>query len=603
MCTPLVYLINEFDVISFDVFDTLLNRGYVAPSDLWHDIEKRERANGFFKARHKADQETYCAATKRGGEHTIDEVYKLMGDKWKSFKEIELEYERRSLVGNPEMIEVWNHAGELGKKRVIISDMYVDEDWLKKTLRDNGVDGWDGFYLSSKFQKRKATGELYKVVMRDFGAFPTSVEDERTLRFLHVGDNKWSDVTKAEENGFVAVRTPRLIDRMIECFPFLHDFLKKRPPLERSRIIGALTIGWNKYKYEHANMTFWNKIGFMLGGVLGYSYVRWIIGRCKALGIDHLMFVGRDGYIWQKIARTICPEIKSDYFYAPRTMSVRVLGTTLNADYADVCEDRQRFAAEYCTENNEGRARQCYEAYIRQFNIDPKHTALVDGMSSQFSAQRLVERVVGSKLFTFYLMAYSPPHPGEAYIQSKNCPICFQCLSEFLFGSPEAPVLDVVDDGPVFKNDIDPFEKIRMSLCEEICEGTVACTIALCKFDALVTPQDWMDYYDAYVMNIPQDDLDNFEAARIATDVNHLKYRRIIEKGPTFSERWWTRGQRLKIWGHPIFRVRSFVDNGVCHKSLWLFGKIPLMRRVERIYTYAKVFRGRRAVTHFSDND
>ena len=592
MLSLLQNIIKEYDVISFDVFDTLLVRPLMNPQDVWRIIEEEEGARGFALARRKADAKTYAAASRRGGEHTLEEVYGLMGERWVAFKEKELAYERRLLVGNPEMIEVWNRAGALGKKRIIISDMYVDEDWLKKTLRDNGVDGWDGFYLSSKLQKRKATGELYKVVMRDFGAYPTSVGDARTVRFLHVGDNQWSDVTKAEENGFVAVRTPRVIDRMIECFPFLNDFLKKGPPLERSRIIGALTIGWNKYKSEHANMTFWNKIGFMLGGVLGYSYVRWIIGRCKALGIDHLMFVGRDGYIWQKIARTICPEIKCDYFYAPRTMSVRVFGTTLNADYADVCEDRRRFAAEYCTENNEGRARQCYEAYIRQFKIDPKHTALVDGMSSQFSAQRLVERVVGSELPTFYLMAYSTPNPGEAYIQSKHSSICFQGLSEFLFGSPEAPIVDIVKDGPVFKNNLDPFEKIHMSTCEEICQGAVVCANTLHKFDALVTPQDWMDYYDAYVMNISEDDLTNFEVARISMDVSHRKYGRIIRKGTVFGERWWTRGQCLKIFGHPIFRMRSFLDNGERHDSLWLFGKIPILCRVMRIYSLAKVTRG-----------
>ena len=592
MIDELLKLLSSFDVISFDVFDTLLVRPLMNPQDVWRIIEEEEGARGFALARRKADAKTYAAASRRGGEHTLEEVYGLMGERWVAFKEKELAYERRLLVGNPEMIEVWNRAGALGKKRIIISDMYVDEDWLKKTLRDNGVDGWDGFYLSSKLQKRKATGELYKVVMRDFGAYPTSVGDARTVRVLHLGDNRWSDVIKAEESGFVAMRCPRVSDRMLEDFPFLRDSLKRGSSLERSRIVGALAIGWNKYKYEHPNVSFWNKIGFILGGLLGYSYVRWIIGRCKELGIDHLMFVGRDGYIWQKIARSICSEIKTDYFYAPRTISVRVLGTTFNANNVDVCKDRRRFADEYCAEDDEGLARQRYEAYIKRFSIDPKHTALVDGMSSQFSAQRLVEKVIGSELLTFYLMAYSQPSPGEAYIQSKNCSICFQCLSEFLFGSPEAPVIDVVEDGPVFKNDIAPFEKIRMSVCEEICEGTVACTNALCKFDALITPQDWMDYYDAYVMNISEDDLDNFEAARIATDVNHLKYRRIIEKGPTFSERWWTRGQHLKIWGHPIFRVRSFVDNGVCHKSLWLFGKIPLMRRVERIYTYAKVFRG-----------
>ena len=592
MCSKdIAKLICEFDVISFDIFDTLLLRPFVKPTDVWRDIEERERADGFFEARQKADKKSYRAATQRGGEHTIDEVYALMGDKWKSLKEIELEYERHSLVGNPEIIEIWNHAGELGKKRVIISDMYVDEDWLKRTLRDNGIDGWDGFYLSSKLQKRKATGELYRIVMRDFGANQISGGNEKQVRFLHIGDNQWSDVTKAEENGFVAVKYPRVIDRMIEGFPFLQDFLKNGSSLERSRIVGALAIGWNRYKYEHPNITFWNEIGFMLGGVLGYAYVRWIIMRCKVLGIGHLMFVGRDGYIWQKIAQIICPEIKSDYFYAPRTISVRVLGTTLNSDYADVCKDRQRFADEYCREGDQVRARRCYEAYIRKFDIDPKRTALVDGMSSQFSAQRLVEKVVGSELFAFYLVAFSQTHTGEPYIQSKNAPICFQGLSEFIFGAPEAPIVDMEESGPVFKKDIDPFERIRMSVCKEICKGAVACSQTLHKSDVLIAPQEWLDYYDTYVMNASLSDLSNFEMARISIDVNHVKYSRVMRKGQTFKERWYICGHRIKIFGRHVFHMRIFIDNGVCHRSWWLFGKIPILKRVDCIYSYAKVMR------------
>ena len=587
-------ILKQFDVISFDVFDTLLLRSFVKPVDVWRDIEGREGAKGFFDVRQKADRETYRIATERGGEHTIDEIYALMGGKWGGFKEKELEYERRSLVGNPEMIDVWNRAGELGKKRVIISDMYVDEPWLKEILRNNGIDGWDGFYLSSKVQKRKSTGELYKVMMCDFMRNSGNEVERENIRFLHFGDNEWSDVQKAEENGIVAVWRPRVSDRMKEEFSFLHEFLKSHSSVERGHVVAALTIGWNRYKHSRPSVTFWNKIGFVLGGVLGYSYMKWVISRCMAQGIDHLMFVGRDGYIWQKIAMTICPEIKSDYFYAPRTISVRVLGAVLNKDYVDVCKDRQAFAEECKSTEAEGCARQRYEEYLQGFKIDPKKTALVDGMSSQFSAQRLVESVVRSKLYTFYLMAYSQPNPGEAYILSRNCSIGFQGMSEFLFGSPEAPIVDIGEDGPIFKKEVDPFEKIRMSASEEICDGAIECVKVLRQFDVLIAPQDWLDFYDAYSTGISSDDLAQFEFARISTDVNHRDYRRLIEKGTVFGERWWTRGQRLKIFGHAIFRMRSFVKNGYRHNSLWLFGKIPLMRRVRQLYTYAEVARSKK---------
>lgn len=583
-------LISAFDVISFDIFDTLLLRPLMKPQDIWCIVEEEYGAEGFEAARRKADAMTYAAATARGGEHTIDEVYVLMGAKWSSFKTKELDCERRFLAANPEMLNLWNLVGAMGKKRVIISDMYVDEEWLKAVLRDNGIDGWDGFYLSSKVQKRKSTGELYKSVLRDFQDYNVDRKGS-PVRFLHIGDNLLSDISKAEENGLVAVRYPKVAELVCDAFPYLCDFYKKSSAVNRSRIVGALAVGWHKYKCNKNVVTFWNKIGFMLGGVLAYSYVRWIIGRCKVLGIDHLMFVGRDGYIWQKIAREIAPEIKSDYFYAPRTISVRVLGADLNTEYADVCKDRRRFAEECNVVGEERNTRQRYEAYLKQFNIDPTKTALVDGMSSQFSAQRLVEDVIESKLHSFYLMAYSQPNSGEAYICSNNCGIGFQKFSEFLFGSPEAPIVDIGEDGPVFKKEIDPFEGIRMSACDEICNGTLECVRVLHKFDVLIGPQDWLDFYDAFATCLSAEDIANFEMARISTDVNHREYLRIVEKGPVFGVRWWTRGQRLKFLGRPIFRMRSFLKDGCRHNSLWLFGKIPILRRVRHLYSFAEVSR------------
>ena len=586
MCKDLIEILSSFDVISFDVFDTLLLRPLMNPQDVWRIIEDEKGGRGFALARRKADAITYAAATVRGGEHTIDEVYSLMGAKWSSFKTKELDCERRFLVANPEMLNLWNLVGAMGKTRVIISDMYVDEEWLKAVLRDNGIDGWDGFYLSSKVQKRKSTGELYKLMLQDFQDC-NAVGKGSPVRFLHIGDNQLSDVSKAEENGLVAVRYPKVAELVFDTFPYLCNFYKKSNAVNRSRIVGALAVGWHKYKCNKNEVTFWNKIGFMLGGVLAYSYVRWIIGRCKARGIDHLMFVGRDGYIWQKIASAICPEIKSDYFYAPRTISVRVLGADVGVSNENVYRDRRLFAEECGTIKRKEDARQCYEAYITQFKIDPERTALVDGMSSQFSAQRLVEDVVAGKLHTFYLMTYSKPQPGEAYIQSDNRTICFQPISEFLFGSPEAPIVDMGRDGPVFKENIDPFEKLRMSACDEICEGAVECAKVLNDFNVRVSPQNWMDYYDAYVTDIPEKDLASFEMARISTDVNHRRYSRVIRKGVAFGERMWTRGQKLKFFGISVFRMHSYIDEGMLIETLLLFGKLPLVKRKKRLYILA----------------
>lgn len=560
-------LISGFDIVSFDVFDTLLIRPYLEPKDVW-----RRMGSEFFEARNVADIATYDAATKRGGEHTIDEAYELMGPKWSGWKKQELDAQRKCLVANPEMVEFWEKVGELGKKRVIISDMYVDEDWLKETLREKGIDGWDAFYVSSRVQKRKSTGELFAFAKKDLES--RFRDGEHKLRFLHVGDNEWSDVKRAEENGFSAVKYTKIADMFFGEFPFVRKFYRMRPSFERNCIIGSLALGWHLYKCAHNNWSYWNKIGFLFGGTLGYSYVKWIVRRCVKQGFEHLMFVGRDGYVWQKIAVEIAPRINSDYFYAPRTIGVRVLGAAAINGHPGVDADRKRFAEE-CSDNAE-QVRSEYSDYIAQFGIVREKTALVDGMSSQFSAQRLVESVLGGSLYTFYLMTYHKPDSGDGYIRSNNQTVKFQRFTEFIFSSPEAPVLGVSVNGPDYKIDVDPFERFRMSVCKLITDGAVDCAKTLNQFGVVVKQQDWIDMFDVFTETLSFEDKTEFEYARMSLDVNHRQYSRIVEDNPGEWRRWTPRFPRLRIGGRQVFKTRTVIRDGVERKSLWLFGKMPL---------------------------
>ena len=79
MVKGLIDLLSHMDVVSFDVFDTLVFRSYLTQEDLWRDLGRREFGEGkesaFLKARVKADRLTYRIATAIGGEHTLHGTY------------------------------------------------------------------------------------------------------------------------------------------------------------------------------------------------------------------------------------------------------------------------------------------------------------------------------------------------------------------------------------------------------------------------------------------------------------------------------------------------------------------------------------------------
>lgn len=566
-------IIKDFDVISFDIFDTLLVRNVLNPKDVWRILGQKELVNGFFAEREAADRVTYAAATKRGGEHTLDEVYATMGSRWNEFRRKELEAEDGALFANPEAIEIWNEAGRLGKKRVLVSDMYLPRKEIERMLRAKGVSGWDGLFVSSECGCRKRTGKLFEKMLTELVVAPE--------RVMHIGDDRESDFVVPQKMGMTAILYPKIRDRFFEECPLVREWLSYRTSFEKERIVGALAYGWHRFKCEHPQATFWHKIGFLYGGVLGFAYVLWVGLKAKEMGLNHLMFVGRDGYIWQKIAQSIFPDLKSDYFYAPRTMSIRVLGAIGNDPWA--IKDRQRYMDEFLVGNDPEKARSEYAAYLERFKIDPKKTALIDGMSSAFSAQRLVERTLGAEVFTFYLLAYAPPKPGAAFYESKMNSISFQGFSEFIFGSPEQPLERVDENGAVFAQRVDVFERIKIAYAEEIAEAAVECAKVLNRACVIVSPQDWQDYFDAGMRTLTVEDRRQFAVARNSTDVAHRRYVPIdVQPGPRVRT-------RLSIRGIPILTIRYSWNDGWNCRTLRFLDKIPLLRRKTKVYRLATI--------------
>lgn len=89
-------MFSPFDVISFDVFDTLLVRSYLRPTDVFDRIEAEFGAAGFSAARQKADHESVKLAQEAGRDANIDDAYALMPEAFRGLKDRELELEREA---------------------------------------------------------------------------------------------------------------------------------------------------------------------------------------------------------------------------------------------------------------------------------------------------------------------------------------------------------------------------------------------------------------------------------------------------------------------------------------------------------------------------
>lgn len=495
----------SFKIISFDIFDTLLLRPYTDPQEVWKVLEEREKINGFAEARKEADRVSYQNASDRGGETSIEEAYALMPEKFPSLMDKEMKLEREVLRANPEVLDLWNELGKQGMKRILVSDMYLPKDFIESVLKKNGIDGWDKLYLSRDYDCRKTTGELFKVVLKEQNVAPSAI--------MHIGDNEYSDVKVPKSLGIQTIHYKKVISRYFDECPFAKHI--------DGRLAGTLAIGWHQFKHDNPNHTYWNKLGFMMGGVLAYMYVSWIVKTAKKLGKDRLLFVARDGYIWQKICNELYPEMKTEYIYAPRLTSIAVQGA-IGSD-PDAIADRKRYMEKHLKGVDTNKIKKEYADYIRQFNLDD-NCAMVDGCSSGFSAQRLVEECIGHNVFCFYINAMTDMHCGGALYLTHGHGMEFQMLSEFLFGSPELPIRGIQQGKPIYTDDCPNHEQFKINVANEISDGAIACAKHLHEYKITTTPQEWLEYANTFMSNLSDDDHLNLFKVKNAGDVEQKHF-------------------------------------------------------------------------------
>lgn len=211
-------LYHEDDVMSFDVFDTLVTRKVATPRGIFALMQEaladekllpglpmRVR-QGFYDMRWYYE---HLARQRWQKEHredvTFEEIYACLGEaeglsdaQLQGLMQLELEVEARNLVGIEENIRQVKKLLESGHRVILISDMYLGEKEIRSLLvtadevfRDMPI------YSSADMQKGKWSGNGYKLVRQR--------EHLDIFHWVHTGDNKSSDIGKARDLGIKTV--------------------------------------------------------------------------------------------------------------------------------------------------------------------------------------------------------------------------------------------------------------------------------------------------------------------------------------------------------------------------------------------------------------
>lgn len=226
----LLDIASSYDVVSFDMFDTLILREVVYPNDIFQIVEKKiDRP--YVEIRNKA----VSALNKT--DYSLDELYQIMGEKYEieiyeleRIKRIEIETEQDYIVGRKTMIDICNLLMEHQKDIYIISDMYFSAETLKLFLKKCGLQiSPSRIIVSCEYAANKRNGKLWEIYKDRF------VRDRKAL---HIGDNWQADIEKPRSYGIDSYYIMSVLEMAYNSA--LSDHLHQINTLEESCHMGKL---------------------------------------------------------------------------------------------------------------------------------------------------------------------------------------------------------------------------------------------------------------------------------------------------------------------------------------------------------------------------
>ncbi len=314
--------IHESDIVSFDVFDTLLIRKTLNPQDVFvlaarRAKEKGYRADGFEEARKEA--------ARKAGNADIEEIYSFIGRElqWdektaRKMMDLELETERSVLAPRTETVRLMEYALRDGKRVVLTSDMYLPESLMGNLLSENGIRGYEKLFVSCDYGKSKAEG-LYEEIFR-------LRKDHETI--LHIGDNEAADGDSALRSGIESIIIPSVLSLAVSRG--WEGSVRAASTFAERCLLGSVIAQLFRDPFQNPNLKErpieerLSRFGAGAAGPLAAGFITWLLAGLSEKKFDGVLFLSRDGYLPMKIYRALpfSDELPpAVYFYANRRSS------------------------------------------------------------------------------------------------------------------------------------------------------------------------------------------------------------------------------------------------------------------------------------------
>lgn len=310
----------QYDVISFDVFDTLILRNVDKPTDVFFFLGLELDYPDFKALRIKAEQEAREICYREHGhrEVTVFDIYRQLEREtgvpvqtW----EREYQLEQQICTCNPYMKMVYEILQKAGKKIIITSDMYFKREQIEGLLGVCGYTGWQDCFVSCEYGKSKSDGTLFGMIEKSIG---------ENLRYAHIGDNRVVDVERPRKLGWNSFYYESVLTKGEQYRPY-----------DMSNVMGSIYRGLVNNRIHNGKDIFSREyeFGYIYGGIMVLGYCQFIHQYAKLHQIDKILFLARDGDILSQVYRKLYPQERIEYVLWSRKAAVKMTTKYYKRDF------------------------------------------------------------------------------------------------------------------------------------------------------------------------------------------------------------------------------------------------------------------------------
>lgn len=300
-------LIRDAEIISFDIFDTLILRTYNKPTDLFKHIEVSKQISDFCTLRQKAEYNARIKNAARGIEEvTLEEIYQELPCTFQNIKELEIAQEKACCFADKTMYHLFDYAKKLHKRIIIASDMYLPQYVVEEILQKANYTDYEKLFLSSEIKQTKATGAMFDTIIR----YSNTSAD----KILHIGDNLLTDNDIPSNLG---MKTFHYLTAGDDAYKNDFLFFKALDEKVSDRISLSVLKGL-LIKRNQSEKNFWEDFGYKYAGLLSVGFCQWLKKEFDKNEINHAYFMSRDGFIPQKVFNALYPNYPTIYMNASR---------------------------------------------------------------------------------------------------------------------------------------------------------------------------------------------------------------------------------------------------------------------------------------------